>query len=396
MILFNLLQFKSSIMLFKLKNIFLIIILLGIIFSIQSCKAQEKNTTPTPVSPKVITGIKGVWITNVASQVLYSKEGIKQAVELCQKSGINHIFVVTWNKGRTLYPSKIMNDIFKIPIEEALVGRDPLREFIDEAHAKNIKVYAWFEYGFAAENNGFGEHILRLKPQWASLDKDGNTTTKNGFKWMNALNPEVQDFMLSLLKEAVTNYPDLDGIQGDDRLPAMAVEGGYNAEILSQYKTETGALNPTSDKDESWVNWRANRLNKFMERISNELKKINPKISISMAPSIFPFAKTEYLQDWPTWVNNGWVDIISPQIYRYDIAAYKAELSKIINTQINADKLKILAPGILLKVGTYNPSYDFLKQVIDENRRNKVENEVFFFYEGLKNNTLYFTTEYVK
>lgn len=383
-------------MLLKVKRFFSIILSIGVITSIQSCKAQEQNSNPTPTTPpKTISGVKGVWLTNVASQALYTKEGIKQAVDLCQKSGINHIFVVTWNKGRTLYPSKIMNDLFKIPIEEALAGRDPLREIIDEAHAKNIKVYAWFEYGFAAENNGFGEHILRIKPQWASLDKNGNITTKNGFKWLNALNPEVQDFMLSLLKEAVVNYPDLDGIQGDDRLPAMAVEGGYNAEILAQYKAETGA-SPSSDKEENWVNWRANRLNKFMEKISVELKKINPKIGISMAPSIFPFAKTEYLQDWPTWVNNGWVDMICPQIYRYDIAAYKAELAKIINTQINADKVKILAPGVLLKVGTYKPTYDYLKQMIDENRRNKIDNEVFFFYEGLKDNTLYFTTEYSK
>lgn len=383
-------------MLLKVKRFFSIILSIGVITSIQSCKAQEQNSNPTPTTPpKTIAGVKGVWLTNVASQALYTKEGIKQAVDLCQKSGINHIFVVTWNKGRTLYPSKIMNDLFKIPIEEALAGRDPLREIIDEAHAKNIKVYAWFEYGFAAENNGFGEHILRIKPQWASLDKNGNTTTKNGFKWLNALNPEVQAFMLSLLKEAVVNYPDLDGIQGDDRLPAMAVEGGYNAEILAQYKAETGA-SPSSDKEENWVNWRANRLNKFMEKISVELKKINPKIGISMAPSIFPFAKTEYLQDWPTWVNNGWVDMICPQIYRYDIAAYKAELAKIINTQINADKVKILAPGVLLKVGTYKPTYDYLKQIIDENRRNKIDNEVFFFYEGLKDNALYFTTEYSK
>lgn len=383
-------------MLLKVKRFFSIILSIGVITSIQSCKAQEQNSNPTPTTPpKTISGVKGVWLTNVASQALYTKEGIKQAVDLCQKSGINHIFVVTWNKGRTLYPSKIMNELFKIPIEEALAGRDPLREIIDEAHAKNIKVYAWFEYGFAAENNGFGEHILRIKPQWASLDKKGNITTKNGFKWLNALNPEVQDFMLSLLKEAVVNYPDLDGIQGDDRLPAMAVEGGYNAEILAQYKAETGA-SPSSDKEENWVNWRANRLNKFMEKISVELKKINPKIGISMAPSIFPFAKTEYLQDWPTWVNNGWVDMICPQIYRYDIAAYKAELAKIINTQINADKVKILAPGVLLKVGTYKPTYDYLKQMIDENRRNKIDNEVFFFYEGLKDNALYFTTEYSK
>ncbi|MFY7909225.1 MAG: glycoside hydrolase family 10 protein [Emticicia sp.] len=383
-------------MLLKVKRFFSIILSIGVITAIQSCKAQEQNSSPTPTTqPKTVSGVKGVWLTNVVSQALYTKEGIKQAVDLCSKSGINHIFVVTWNKGRTLYPSKIMNDLFKIPIEETLAGRDPLREIIDEAHAKNIKVYAWFEYGFAAENSGFGEHILRIKPQWASLDKNGNITTKNGFKWLNALNPEVQDFMLSLLKEAVVNYPDLDGIQGDDRLPAMAVEGGYNPEILSQYKAETGS-SPSSDKEENWVNWRANRLNKFMEKLSVELKKINPKIGISMAPSIFPFAKTEYLQDWPTWVNNGWVDMICPQIYRYDIVAYKAELAKIINTQINADKVKLLAPGVLLKVGTYKPTYDYLKQMIDENRRNKIDNEVFFFYEGLKDNSLYFTTEYAK
>ncbi len=367
-----------------------------LIIFIQSCKAQEAIPISTPTTPKTIMGIKGVWMTNVASQVLYSKEGIKQAVDLCQKSGINHIFVVTWNKGRTLYPSKTMNDLFKIPIEEALAGRDPLREMIDEAHAKNIKVYAWFEYGFAAENSGFGEHILRIKPQWASLNKEGKTTVKNGFSWMNSLNSEVQDFMLSLLKEAVTNYPDLDGIQGDDRLPALAVEGGYNPEILAQYIAENGGAAPTSDKEDNWVNWRANRLNKFMEKIAVELKKINPKISISMAPSIFPFAKTEYLQDWPTWVNNGWVDMICPQIYRYDFASYKAELAKIIAGQINADKIKILAPGVLLKSGTYKPTYDFLKQVIDENRRNKIDSEVFFFYEGLKDNALYFTTDYQK
>lgn len=385
-------------MLLKVKRLLSIIMFIGAVTVIQSCKAQEQNNNPTPTTtqtPKIVSGVKGVWLTNVASQVLYTKEGIKQAVDLCSKSGINHIFVVTWNKGRTLYPSKIMNDLFKIPIEETLAGRDPLREIIDEAHTKNIKVYAWFEYGFAAENSGFGEHILRIKPQWASLDKNGNITTKNGFKWLNALNPEVQDFMLSLLKETIVNYPDLDGIQGDDRLPAMAVEGGYNPEILAQYKAETGA-SPSVDKDESWVNWRANRLNKFMEKLSVELKKINPKIGISMAPSIFPFAKTEYLQDWPTWVNNGWVDMICPQIYRYDIVAYKAELAKIINTQINADKVKLLAPGVLLKVGTYKPTYDYLKQMIDENRRNRIENEVFFFYEGLKDNSLYFTTEYAK
>ena len=38
---------------------------------------------------------------------------------------------------------------------------------------------------------------------------------KNGFDWLNAFDPEVQNFMISLFKEVVTNY-EIDGVQGDD------------------------------------------------------------------------------------------------------------------------------------------------------------------------------------
>ena len=350
-----------------------------------------KPDTPPTGLPPISKHVRGVWLTNVASQVLYSAEGIKAAVKNCRKSGINHIFVVMWNKGRTLYPSKVMRDSFGIEIEEALQGRDPLRELIDAAHADSIKVYAWMEYGFAAENSGFGEHILRLRPHWAALGQDGKVVVKNGFKWMNSLNPTVQNFMMALLKEVVVKYPDLDGIQGDDRLPALPSEGGYNPEILAAYKSENNGAEPTHFKtDQTWVNWRAERLNQFAKRIYTELKAIRPGLKIAMSPSIFPFAKTEYLQDWPTWVQNGWLDLISPQIYRYDLTAYSNELTKIISQQIPTDKLHLLAPGVLLKLGTYKPSEDFLKLMVKENRLRKINGELFFFYEGLSGHAGYF------
>jgi uncharacterized lipoprotein YddW (UPF0748 family) len=109
-----------------------------------------------------------------------------------------------------------------------------------------------------------------------------------------------------------------------------------------------------------------------------------------MAPSIYPFAKTEYLQDWPTWVQNGWVDLVAPQIYRYDITAYRNELAKIVNQQIPANKLSTLAPGVLLKVGTYRPTEVFLQEMINENRSRNLNGEVFFFYEGLNEQTSFF------
>ena len=52
---------------------------------------------------------------------------------------------------------------------------------------------------------------------------------------------------------------------------------------------------------------------------------------IHMAPSSYPWAKYEYLQDWPTWVNSGWVDAILPQIYRYDPNLYQQTLRENLN-----------------------------------------------------------------
>jgi uncharacterized lipoprotein YddW (UPF0748 family) len=326
--------------------------------------------------------VHGVWITNVDSQVLFSKDSIKRAVDVCKKNGINTIFTVVWNKGRTLYPSKVMKHTFDLEIDEQLIGRDPLREMIDAAHQQNIKVFAWFEFGFSADAYGKGVHILPKKPNWAALGKDGQVVVKNGFRWMNALDPVVQDFMLSLICEVVKKYPDLDGIQGDDRLPAMPSEAGYNPETLREFMSETKTTQVPEPLDSTWVDWRAQRLNLFMKKIFTEVKRINPKSVVSMSPSLYPWSKEQYLQDWPTWVREGWVEMVCPQVYRYKFDAYQREISKLL-TQIPVDKHGILFPGVLLKVGKYKPSPEFLDQMIQENRKRGIMGEVFFFYEGL-------------
>ena len=41
-------------------------------------------------------------------------------------------------------------------------------------------------------------------------------------------------------------------------------------------------------------------------------------------------------------------------------------------------------PEFYLKVGDYYPSEEFLNQMMEENRNNNVNGEVFFFYEGIK------------
>lgn len=335
--------------------------------------------------------IKGVWLTNVASEALNSRENIKAAVDLCVQSGINNIYVVTWNRSRTLYPSKIMKKEFGIPIMEKFADRDPLKEVIEEAHKQGIKVHAWFEFGFSSSYNENGGMILKKHPEWAAIDPEGKLVNKNKFDWMNAFDPKVQNFMISLILEVVKNY-DVDGIQGDDRLPAVPSLAGYDKYTVALYKKEHNGQEPPKDyKDAAWVDWRANLLNQFMKRLHDKVKAAKPGVLVTMAPSIFPWSKEEYLQDWPTWVKNGWVDYIIPQVYRYNIKAYSETLESNIG-YMPEDKRWMFCPGILLQVDNHTPQGEFLQQMIDENRKLGFTGEVFFFFEGLKKHPDFFKT----
>jgi len=330
--------------------------------------------------------VRGVWLTNVASDALFSDENIDEAVAYCDSLGMNTIFVVTWNKGMTTYPSQVMKELTGVEMDPALdpenTGRDPLKKVIEEAHQRDMKVFAWFEFGFSSSYQNQGGKILQAKPEWALKDADGNLTTKNGFEWMNPLDPEVQDFILSLIREVIRNY-DVDGIQGDDRLPAMPSEGGYNQEIVEQYKDDHfGQAPPQYTKDFEWVHWRAEKLTQFMKRLYREVKEVDSTCIVSMSPSVYPWSKAEYLQDWPVWVNFGYVDMICPQIYRKDSASYSQTL-KATREYIRPEKRHLFYPGVLIKVGDYSPSKDFFNYMLQQNRRFGCNGEVYFFFEGL-------------
>ncbi len=361
-----------------------------------SCSSNDYAPVQPVTKPTAGKGIKGVWVTNVASPALSSVANIKETVRVCKQSGITDIFTVVWNKGRTLYPSAVMNTEFGKPIMEGYEGRDPLLEMITEAHKEGLKVHAWFEYGFAASNSKQGGDIIAKYPSWAAKDKNGALlTSSSGFEWMNGINPEVQNFMKSLVLEVVKKY-DVDGIQGDDRLPAMPIAGGYDDYTMQLYKTEKGVNPPASENDATWKDWRANKLTEFLGDLYKSVKAVKPNVIVSMAPSVHPFAKDNYLQDWPTWLDKGYCDYVIPQIYRYDLNNYtstlQAQLGYIKNV---ADKKKFMA-GVLIQSGTYNSSNEFLGQMIDQNRNYGVYGEAFFFYEGLKFNSEYFTKTYPK
>ncbi|MBW4447208.1 MAG: family 10 glycosylhydrolase [Spirirestis rafaelensis WJT71-NPBG6] len=327
---------------------------------------------------------RGVWLTTTGSQVFKSRERIAEAMDFLAQTGFNVVFPVVWTKALTLYPSKVMHQTFGVEIDPLFVGRDPLAEVIAEARRVGLKVIPWFEYGFASSYNLNGGMLLEKKPEWAARDRDGNLVNKNGFEWLNSLDPQVQNFMLNLMLEVVKNY-DVDGIQGDDRLPALPSEGGYDQVTVQRYHQQFRKDPPRNPQDKQWLQWRANILTDFLARLHQKVKAVNPNILVSMAPNIHDWALKEYLQDSPKWLEQKIVDTIHPQIYRRDFPSYKSIIDQLVKKQFAVMSPR-LAPGILIKLGNYLISPEYLIQAIEYNRDRGICGEVFFFYEGLRDN----------
>lgn len=135
--------------------------------------------------------VRGVWLTVSGTRAPYTREGIDKVVSQCKMIGINTIYFSVWDEsmlnfkpGASLqqkYPFLKMNPNFTF---------DPLEYLVSAAQANQLRVFAWFEYGFATSyNDPTGGPILRQYTQWQAKDQDGNLATKNNFQWMNGFHP---------------------------------------------------------------------------------------------------------------------------------------------------------------------------------------------------------------
>ena len=164
----------------------------------------------------------------------------------------------------------------------------------------------------------------------------------------------------------------------------MPSSGGYDSLTVAMYQQEhDGRLPPKDYKNEAWVDWRAKKLNAYLAQLYKDVKEKKPNCIVSMAPSIYPWSKVEYLQDWPAWLEGGYVDMICPQVYRKDSASYERTLKETINYVDSAHR-HLLYPGILIKAtDVLSPSKALLQYQMELNRQHGLMGEVFFYYEGL-------------
>jgi uncharacterized lipoprotein YddW (UPF0748 family) len=68
-------------------------------------EAIRPRTTPT------LQEIRGVWLTNVDSEVMFSRTGIQQAFNQLAQLKFNTVYPAVWNWGYTQYPARSPNEL---------------------------------------------------------------------------------------------------------------------------------------------------------------------------------------------------------------------------------------------------------------------------------------------
>ena len=329
--------------------------------------------------------LRGVWLTNIDSDVLFSQESTSESLNSLAQLNFNTVYPTVWNWGYTLYPSQVAKKVtgyFKDP-EKGLKGRDVLQEIVEQGHQKKMSVIPWFEFGFMAPADS---QLAQRHPNWLTQRQNGEQIWLEGKThervWLNPLNPEVQEFIEDLVVEIVSNY-DIDGIQFDDHF-GFPSDFGYDDFTVKLYQQEHNGKSPPTDyQDSEWIGWRANKITNYIERLFRAIKDNNPQVIVSLSPNPQEFSLNSYLLDWETWERKGLVEELVLQVYRNQLSDFRRELAQ---PAVQAAKRHIpVGIGILSGI---KPRFVPLEQIetqVQTVREEGFAGVSFFFYESLWN-----------
>lgn len=336
--------------------------------------------------------LKGVWIRPTTT----SKATIVAILDDLKKTGINHIFLETYYHGRTIFPSSTMKEYGFIEQNELFAGGDPLKIWIQEAHNRNIKVNIWFETFYVGNKapNSNSKNILAVKPSWANVnrrnaEKDGlhpSLSEHNGY-FLDPANPEVQEFVVRLLREIIYNYKP-DGINLDYNRYPQSVSAtsssdyinsnwGYTEYARTEFKNIYG-IDPyiISVQDDNWALWcryRQQKLIEMVRKISNLCRSNDVMFTAVIFPNL-KHAVDAKQQNWLQWSKEGLVDGFTPLFLTCDQLTIKKMIYD-CNKYLTGSKTKLYAG---LFVTFMNGAEEDLVRQIHETRKVNLAGVIIF------------------
>ena len=301
----------------------LVVLALGLLLRLPSHAA-------TPVPPSPPREFRAFWIATVANIDWPSEKGksasqqqaeLRQLFDLAVSLRLNAVIFQVRPGGDALYESRLE------PWSEYLTGRagqspgyDPLAFAVTEARRRGLEIHAWFNPYRArhssAKSDLPAQHIAKTHP--ALVKAYGSDL------WMDPGEPLIQDRSVAVIRDVVRRY-DIDGVHIDDYFYPYPVNDRSGRKIpfpddasWAKYQRAGGKL----ARDD----WRRNNVDRFIERLNREVHAEKPWVKFGISPfgiwrpkhppGIEGFdAHAELYADARKWMQNGWADYFTPQLY---------------------------------------------------------------------------------
>ena len=292
--------------------------------------------------------IRGVYISYLEYLTYFqgnalniNKSYINKMLDNVKSLGFNTIFLQVSPFSDSIYKSSIFPYSYTLSGEEGKnPGMDYLDYFIRECKKRGLKIHAWINpYRVSLESDS--SKIAKSNPAYIMLNTGDVKVSKDGI-YYNPASPKTIDLILKQVYELISNY-DIDGIHFDDY---FYVDQEIDKDNYLKYMEN----NPNITLSD----YRLNIVNTMIKSVYKLIKGYDSNIIFSIAPDgNIENDYTYNFADVKTWLkDNGYIDIIMPQVYYGFENEYKPflETVKEWNNLIEND-VKLIPALAFYKVG---------------------------------------------
>ncbi|MDD5597913.1 MAG: family 10 glycosylhydrolase [Victivallaceae bacterium] len=320
-----------------------------------------------------------IWIHMPSALSRDPQAGMKQLTNIVQKARENNFNVIAplMLEGRCLTSANINCKYLKRNFKKW----DPCSEFRKLTRKFGLELYG--VVSVITEGVEHPEGILLEHPEWATVDQHGH---KKG--WLDPAVPEVRQYLLGKIIMLTQKY-DLDGIC----LDYCRLSGFPSRRGVEIYEQETG-IDPAklvqgSKEYINWYKWEGNQLTKLVRLIREELKKVKPDCKLSAYVQGIKYDGEdyyrEYHQNFIEWIEKGYLDVVFPTGYVYDMLRFESWAARQIKAckKANPAVPVLITIGVKSSGGTLQSSQELIDQ-INILRKLHGDGAAFFTWSSLK------------
>ncbi len=302
--------------------------LLVLIVLVATACASRAGAQASGAPPAVARELRGAWVATVENIDFPSRPGLAAAELRAELDAIVARSVELGLNALVFQVRPCADAFYRSPLEpwsEYLTGTqgkappggfDPLAHAIARCHEHGIALHAWFNpfrsRHEASRAEPHASHVSRKAPQLV--------VAYGGYGWMDPGEPLAAKWSLAVIQDVVQRY-DVDGVHLDDyfypypigKLP-FPDDDSYR-----RYRDGGGTLGKSA--------WRRANIDGYVQQLHTIVHDAKAHVAVGISP--FGIARPgvpagiqagidQYEQlaaDVVTWLREGWVDYLSPQLY---------------------------------------------------------------------------------